>query len=347
LGRFNNITNQIGVTPEMVLSEIHHWFKGSASIIVTQFQNVLPATLAISKIKEKLKKEFGDKKFTARQLMDSLLKGKPLNQTQHGDVRVLLLSLERLYDKACETGREVNFNTRETYKEVLNKKLPHLIKGWGKRTAKNARDNEGTSYRELTFKQFISFCHNEAHNAYCSDTFMETGSVPTISPSSFSPNTSKQVKPKAKNAIAAMNVTATSSSGNTGQNLKFPQVKKDDSRPNLPKGDVVSSSLGTKMVDSGKGSVGGNSGVGKGCASCGFSHQLSKCRNFAKKSNEEKIALIRSRGICFLCLRQGHMSNVCPDDGQISCEVCQGRHNTLLHRKRPEDENIIDSNLEA
>ena len=343
LGRFENVMNQVGITPEMILSEMHHWFRGSASIIVTQFQNTLPASEAISKIKEKLKKEFGNKKFTARQLMDSLLKGKPLNQSCHGDIRVLLLSLGRLYDKACETGREASFNTRETYKDILNKKMPHLIKGWGKKTAKNARDNEGSSYRELSFKNFLQFCSDEASNAYCSDTFIDSVVVPSVTPTnptSTLTTTTKQVKFKPKNSlqIAATDVTTATSGGEARQSTKLVQTKREDGRGGLPKGDPAQSK------DSKTGEIAG--GGGKGCSACGFNHQLAKCRTFARKNNEEKVALIRSRGVCFLCLRQGHMSNVCPDDGQINCDVCQGRHHTLLHRKRPEDDNVIDSNLE-
>ena len=335
------MSNQVGVTPEMILSELHHWFKGSASIIVTQFQNILPASEAVMKIKDKLKLEFGNKKFTARQMMESLLKGKPLSQNQHGDVRVLLLSLGRLYDKACETGRETSFNTRETYKEVMNKKLPHLIKGWGKRTAKNSRDNEGSSYRELTFKQFLKYCSDEAANSYCSDTFVDSGNLPTVSPSTNA-STTRQVKNKPKTGIqmAAANITATPSGGDSKQDSKPTQVKKEVGRSSLPFGEMGPANLPkeTKPGDT----VGG---VSRGCLACGFGHQLAKCRGFARKSNEEKVALIKSKGVCFLCLKQGHMSNICPDDGNINCEVCQGRHNTLMHRKKPE-ENAGEPNLE-
>ena len=330
MGRFENVSKQIGVTQEMILSEMHHWFKGSASIIVTQFQNVVPASLAISKIKEKLTKEFGNKKFTAKQLMDSLLKGKPLSQNQHGDIRVLLLNLDRLHDKACETGRGGSFNNRETFKDILNKKLPHLIKGWGKRTAKNVRDHGVGSYSELTFVDFLKFCSDEAANAYCSDTFTETGISPSITPSiSSAPTPSKQVKTKSLGKgpvqIGATNIVSGPPGGGLRQDTK---PKLEEVRSTLPKGEV-------KPPENPKITPGG-----KGCLACGFGHQLAKCRNFAKKTNEEKVALIRAKGVCFLCLKQGHMSNICPDDGQISCEVCQGRHNSLMHRKRPEDETV-------
>ncbi|XDV20313.1 hypothetical protein PO909_025662 [Leuciscus waleckii] len=47
--------------------------------------------------------------------------------------------------------------------------------------------------------------------------------------------------------------------------------------------------------------------------------------------HKEKIDFLKSNGLCFSCLKQGHMSKAC--DEKMACQVCQLTHPTVLHKK--------------
>ena len=50
------------------------------------------------------------------------------------------------------------------------------------------------------------------------------------------------------------------------------------------------------------------------------SHLLTECRTFGGKSAEEKQAFVMKNGLCFGCLRHGHMSKNCV--GKSLCKIC-------------------------
>lgn len=76
----------------------------------------------------------------------------------------------------------------------------------------------------------------------------------------------------------------------------------------------------------------------KPCAFCkGEHHSLANCRKLKAKSHKEKIEVLRRRGLCFACLKHGHMSNSCKE--KASCQDCSGPHPTLLHMSfKPKEE---------
>lgn len=66
----------------------------------------------------------------------------------------------------------------------------------------------------------------------------------------------------------------------------------------------------------------------KPCMYCkGEQHSLLKCRQRKCKPHKENI--LRSKGLCFACLKHGHMSSSCKD--KACCEECSRLHPTMLH----------------
>lgn len=78
----------------------------------------------------------------------------------------------------------------------------------------------------------------------------------------------------------------------------------------------------------------------KPCVYCkGEQHSLTVCRKLKSKPHKEKIDFLRSKGLCFACLKHGHMSSSCKE--KVHCQDCSRLHPTLLHM------NTKDSQVEA
>ena len=69
------------------------------------------------------------------------------------------------------------------------------------------------------------------------------------------------------------------------------------------------------------------------CLFCSISyHSLDKCPQFKMKGHREKINFIKERGICFGCLKLGHISKDCRS--RLDCDVCHQKHPGVLHIER-------------
>ena len=83
--------------------------------------------------------------------------------------------------------------------------------------------------------------------------------------------------------------------------------------------------------------------VANSCIFCKGHHELDSCEGFCKKDIGERKEYAKSKGLCFGCLRQGHLSKHCKD--RKTCKTCGKPHPSSLHgdiKKR--DENKDDSN---
>ncbi|XP_043193363.1 uncharacterized protein LOC122365846 [Amphibalanus amphitrite] len=69
------------------------------------------------------------------------------------------------------------------------------------------------------------------------------------------------------------------------------------------------------------------------CWCCSDDHLLENCPVLQKETSEKKRKFLMEHGMCFGCLRRGHRAAECRS--RKSCEVCNGRHPTLLHEDRP------------
>ncbi|XP_069128774.1 uncharacterized protein [Argopecten irradians] len=66
------------------------------------------------------------------------------------------------------------------------------------------------------------------------------------------------------------------------------------------------------------------------CSYCNMkSHSLDKCRKIIAKDMKERYDHIKENGLCFGCLRKGHISKTCKN--RSTCNVCGKRHPSILH----------------
>ncbi|XP_078321623.1 uncharacterized protein LOC111100747 [Crassostrea virginica] len=62
-------------------------------------------------------------------------------------------------------------------------------------------------------------------------------------------------------------------------------------------------------------------------------HPLYKCERFAGLTITEKRDLVRTKNLCFGCLRKGHRNKDCRR--KHTCGICKGKHPSCLHEDRP------------
>ncbi|CAH8428835.1 unnamed protein product [Schistosoma haematobium] len=74
-----------------------------------------------------------------------------------------------------------------------------------------------------------------------------------------------------------------------------------------------------------------NSFTALSCGICFADHKETDCTKLLKMNVTERRHEVRRRGLCYLCLRKGHIAKSC--DSDIKCDVgnCKALHNSLLH----------------
>lgn len=70
------------------------------------------------------------------------------------------------------------------------------------------------------------------------------------------------------------------------------------------------------------------------CLYCSHGHTLDQCSQLKRKSQHEKLDFLKKKGVCFGCLRTGHMSKDCSK--RISCKACNQTHPSILHIEKKE-----------
>lgn len=76
----------------------------------------------------------------------------------------------------------------------------------------------------------------------------------------------------------------------------------------------------------------------KSCLCCQGAHPLGECNKLKKKMHKDKITFLKEKGVCFGCLKVGHMSKDCK--ARLICSVCNRNHPSVLHIQFKEKESI-------
>lgn len=67
------------------------------------------------------------------------------------------------------------------------------------------------------------------------------------------------------------------------------------------------------------------------CLYCQRSHTLELCEKIKEQTPKDRIRFLMSKGLCFGCLTQGHMSKDCRK--RMQCRECSAKHPSILHIK--------------
>ncbi|KAL1235274.1 Uncharacterized protein TSPI_04200 [Trichinella spiralis] len=86
--------------------------------------------------------------------------------------------------------------------------------------------------------------------------------------------------------------------------------------------------------------------VRKACFICEEDHAIENCPKFICMSPKERITNVKKLGLCFLCLKKGHLATTCKAKLRCRVEECSKRHHPLIHlnqEKRSVIENQTDT----
>ena len=150
-----------GADDQMKLSELPFWFSGTAGLIIDRYVGENDATQALSEAFRALKREFGRKRLTAKQMLLETLQGEKFNERNFSQIKTFILGLEKIYKIAEETKREDSFNLPETINEIIRSKLPHLASKWAKKLSDADLFNDDDDIVCLTFTQFLTFAKKQ------------------------------------------------------------------------------------------------------------------------------------------------------------------------------------------
>lgn len=82
------------------------------------------------------------------------------------------------------------------------------------------------------------------------------------------------------------------------------------------------------------------------CVYCeNSSHLLSDCKKFIGISLQERYSFMKSKGLCYGCLKKGHMSMKCRN--RLKCSLCGRFHPTILHDPTKSSVNMSNHKGEA
>ena len=70
-------------------------------------------------------------------------------------------------------------------------------------------------------------------------------------------------------------------------------------------------------------------GLVNSCKMCGKTHDLDVCKEYLKKTLQERREFLKDKDLCFACYQAGHRSNGCAR--RKTCKTCSRRHPTGFH----------------
>ncbi|XP_062588283.1 uncharacterized protein LOC134249947 [Saccostrea cucullata] len=77
------------------------------------------------------------------------------------------------------------------------------------------------------------------------------------------------------------------------------------------------------------------------CVYCNsVNHTIDRCRKILELNRDDRIVYLRRKGLCFGCLKQGHLSSQCRK--RLKCTECSRQHPTILHN---EDQRVKNNQL--
>ena len=332
MNQFNLTTQREGVSDLLRFLELRHWFCGAALTVCSLYESEADPSVALAKAKSHLKREFGRQNVSAQKMLNDILAGKPVQPRNSQQLQEFVLSLEKTYRRAVDTGRESTFNSSDTINQLLRRRVEHLISRWsvecGKRLEKWDPDNDDDTSPEFTFLDFINFLKQQRRISSIRTSIAgekkTEKSIRIAAAAAADPSDSES---ESEEMIAAMNPAPAPRphASKKGPKGKAPATK--NPRANNNNHAAVE---GSKKPTAAPKLMPTNAGWS--CLACDKTkfHLLEKCDVFLGKSDREKFAVVRQNGLCILCLDKNHLARDCPKVQM--CDSCGGKHHTALHR---------------
>ncbi|KAI2661518.1 Gag polyprotein [Labeo rohita] len=273
---------------------LEQYTKGQPKELVRSCLHMVPQQ-GYQKAKGLLKEHFGSEQKIASAYMDKIF-GWPVIKTE--DVQALqefALFLRGCCNVMAEIQYMEELNIPSNMKHVIMR-WPYKLRERWRSTACELQERRGL---RATFPDMVNFLETQvkilSHPLFGDITDTQLTTSKTINKN----------KPPTRNAIKGSSFATNTSATIPNEALKATICKT------------------SKQVDAYK-----ESGLDF-CLYCKRSHLLVQCPELIKVSQREKIEFLRGKGVCFGCLKVGHMSKECRN--RLTCNECKLKHPTILH----------------
>ena len=125
MAKFEDATNRPTIQSKDKLEELAEWFSGDAERIISSTNDEDP-DVALAIAKSELDKLFKGSKDTVTAIIQSIVKGKQLDENDHGGHLKLYAELKDARAVAKATGSGTEFNRSEVAKQIVNARLSHM-----------------------------------------------------------------------------------------------------------------------------------------------------------------------------------------------------------------------------
>ena len=272
--------------------------KGKANEVVKGFL-AMSSDSAYERARKLLDERFGNPVHVAEAYKSSLRSWPKINDGDSSGIQEFSDFLVRC-EEAMKTMQSIgDLNSTETLR-LVSSKLPSYS---GVKWCRHAHEARTKSKKIVTFGDFVKFVKEEA----------ELANDPIFSPSALKAERKKSDTPfrmgrrtrpsKGDNSSSA---SAFAVSSTQPHNSFVPPSKPSAEQPDQT------------------------------CPLCNGQHTLVKCNKFLKKSVDDRSEFLRSKGLCYGCFGNGHVSSGCRN--RATCKECGRRHHTLLHIVKPNNQ---------
>ena len=257
----------------------------------------MPPSIGYAKAKQMLQEYFGDDYKIAEAYLKEAMDWQTIKPEDGAALQSFALFLTGCSNTMADISYMEDLDNAACIK-ALASKLPYRLKeSW----RKHACDLQDKTKKRLKFKDFVEFVNKQVkyllHPLYGNIKDNTTNTKDSVR---------QKPKPQDKDMTKSKKVFTTS--------VVLSAENKDK------KEKESSAANKTKSVDVNE----------KPCLYCnGEHHTFAVCKGFKKKPHKEKLEYLRSKGLCFACLKHGHMSSSCTEKAQ--CQECARSHPTLLH----------------
>ena len=299
------------------LVEMKFWFGSTAYLRVASYMRRDDAETAFDEAVARLRKEYGEKRDTAEDMIASLTSGEAIKSQDHEAIAEFTLKLEEVFSLAVETDRDDDFNREAIYKRILTSKLPFLLNKWAWHVTKKGLKNP-------KFEDLMSFL---SQNMEATELMKE-----------YDPGTSRS---KASRKPVSTEEKKTGNSRNGGGWQTVGAKQKENISQRLTELSGTPRTTAPPTTGAGQGTNGQEQArIMPKCELCPDSHWLDLCGKFRDMKPDEKVEYLRNANRCLKCTRT-HRTQNCRFS--YACKKCSEIHATVMHEALQDEATLLEA----
>ena len=321
---FLRTMNIEGLTFADKLVEMKFWYGSTAYLRVASYMRRDDAETAFNEAVARLRKEYGEKRDTAEDMIASITSGEAIKANDHETIAEFTLKLEEVFSLAVETDRDADFNRDAIYKKILTSKLPFLLSKWAWHLSKRGLKNP-------KFEDLMSFL----------STNMEAAEL--LKEYDIGTNKTKQTRKQ----TTAETKKSSSENGRDGGGWQTAGAKRKegiDQRLTEMSGTPTTSAPRTNRSQATGPGQDTNGQIQARpmpkCEMCPESHWLDWCSKFRDLKPDEKVDCLRNMNRCLKCTRT-HRTQDCRYSYQ--CRKCPEIHATIMHEALQDEATLLEA----